>query len=645
MPGRIFSQLFALVCFALAAWVGWYYPLPVWPLAVALVGYAAALWRWPALFLIAIPAALPTLDLGIWTGWTTLGEPDLVILISTGILLVRDPPSRTDVLPPRPVSTILVFLTMTFGISALIGLWTVTNEGPVSDNPYLRPDSALRLIKPLAEALLLLPFMRHRQRFHGDMAAWLGWGMVLGVTGVAIEVIAEREAFTGLFDFTTDYRVTAAFYSMNIGGGHIGAYIAMATPFLLGCALATRRWYASFVLFALTFTTAYALVVTFARTSYAAGVIALLLTAAAWLALRPRDARGSSGWLIAMLLIVPVPGGVVLAASSGYMRERLAQSATDLLTREANWRHGWALHDGDPLHLAFGMGLGTYPRLNQEEAAGDKPGDFRLVGSGENRYLTLISVSPLYIGQKLFFRPSGPLRLRFRWRASAASDTADVFLCEKILLYSDNCRGQNVPSHAPGTWEAVSIAISTDGLGAKRFLGFPVRQMEFTLAGAPGTTIAFSGLSLIDAQGREILLNGNFADGMARWGFSNDDHLVWRMKNLYLMLLFETGFFGLLGFAVLCAGAVAGGTRAIRNKEPMGAAVIGSVGSFLISGLFDHMLEAPRIATVFLLVCMTGLISLARKEQPRDRDKRPEPLVAEIAPARIGTPIGEIERY
>jgi hypothetical protein len=643
----IFPGLLALGCFTLAVWVGWYYPIPIWPLAAALICYAAALWRWPALFLVVVPATLPALDLGILTGWTMIGESDLVVLTSIGVLLCRGPPSWPDLFPRGRAGVVLLFLIASFGISAIIGVSTVIQEGPLSDNPYLRPDNALRLIKPLAEALALLPFMRHRQREHGDVAAWLGWGMVAGVSAVALETIAERAAFPGLFDFTSDYRVTAAFYSMHIGGGHIGAYIAMSVPFFFGAALTTRRWYTRVVLLPLASAATYALVVTFARTAYAAGFASLLTALFAWLALRPRDSSGRARWLVPLLLFIPVAGGLLMAASSGYMRERFGHSSSDLVTRELNWRNGWALHDSGIWHFTIGMGLGTYPRLNLAQAAGDKPGDFRLVGNGENRYLTMTSMSPLYIGQKIFFRPSGPLRLEFRWRASSADATAGISICEKILLYSDNCRGRTVTSHAPGTWEAVSIVLSTDGLGAKAVHGLPARPMELSLFNAtPGTTIAFNGLTLTDARGREILANGNFKDGMTRWGFSNDDHLVWRMKNLYLMLIFETGLLGSFSFSVLCVGAALGGARAIRLDDAMGAALIGAIISFLISGLFDNLFEAPRLATVFLLVCAGGLISWELKNHSWVRDPRRPAATAEWPTTpNIGTPIGEIERY
>jgi hypothetical protein len=73
-------------------------------------------------------------------------------------------------------------------------------------------------------------------------------------------------------------------------------------------------------------------------------------------------------------------------------------------------------------------------------------------------------------------------------------------------------------------------------------------------------------------------------------------------------LLFETGILGLLSFAAVSVLAIGGGVLALRRGEVMGAAIAGAVVSFLVSGLFDNVMEAPRLATVFLLVCGAGLI-------------------------------------
>jgi hypothetical protein len=595
-----------LVCFAAAGWGVRLYPLPAWPLAVALLAYAAALWRWPALFLVVVPATLPALDLGDWTGWTMVGESDLVVLTTIGTLIIRDPPDWSAVCPRRWPGIVLALLIASVAISTLIGLAT---GAAYSSNPYLRPDNALRLAKPFAETLALLPFMRQRHRTHGDMATFLGWGMLAGVLAVAAETVIERAVFSGVFDFTSGYRVAAAFSSMNAGGGHIGAYVAMTLPFLLGIGLAVRGWLAPPMLLAAALGAGYALVVTFARTAYAAGIVSLLVAMFAWLALTRKTAGERLRRGMALLLAVSIMAGLIATASSGFMRARLNEAATDLLVRQSNWRHFWAVRDSGPLGVIFGQGLGTYPRIMLARGIEDAPGDFRLEDGDGTRYLTIIARTPLYIGQKIPLSLSSHLRLTLRWRAATPNALLGVLICEKLLLYSDNCRGQDVRAVNPGTWETASIDIPLAGLGETNVLGIFRRPVEFSVFGSvPGTAIAVRDLSLVDDFGWEVLANRDFRQGMDRWIFTDDRHTAWRMFNLYLMLLFETGLLGLVSFAALSGLAIGGGASALRRGNVMGAAIIGSITSFLVSGVFDNVMEAPRLATVFLLVCAAGLI-------------------------------------
>jgi O-antigen ligase len=602
-PASVVRLVASVLCLAAVAWGVWSYPLPAWPLAVALLAYVIALWRWPALYLVIIPATLPAFDLGIWTGWMMVGESDLFILVTIAILLQHEPPRAVDPCTGLRGKPVLVLLIVVFGISTVIGLMLPGIGGGVSSNPYLRPDNALRLAKPFAETLALLPFMRRRHRVHGDLAAWLSWGMLAGAGAVAAETMIERALFPGLLDFTSDYRVTALFTSMHIGGGHIGAYVAMTLPFLLGIGLSVRRWHVVPVLCVVAVVTGYTLIVTFARTAYAAGLVSLLVATFMWLSLRRRTSNGPGRRWLAVLLIAPVLAGIIAAISSGFMCERFSQSASDLFVRESNWRSGWAVRDHDFLSAVFGMGLGTFPRIMLARGSGDRPSDFRLE---DDRSLTISALTEIYIGQKISFPPSHRLRLTLRWRADREASSLGVSVCEKVLLYSENCHGVTIHPRGPGHWEDASADIPVPGLATKALFRRPV---EFSLySPVSGTTIAVRDLSLTDDQGWEVLVNGDFRDGMDRWTFTDDSHLGWRMKNLYLMLLFETGILGLVSFAALSALAIGGGIRALRRGEAAGAAVIGSVVSFLVSGLFDNVIEAPRLTTVFLLVAATGLI-------------------------------------
>ena len=69
MASFLLRRLLALIPLTLLAALLMHYPF--WPLAatLAVAAYAALLWWRPALWLLLVPAALPWLDLGTWTGW------------------------------------------------------------------------------------------------------------------------------------------------------------------------------------------------------------------------------------------------------------------------------------------------------------------------------------------------------------------------------------------------------------------------------------------------------------------------------------------------------------------------------------------------------------------------------------------------
>ena len=603
---RISRSILALLMVPPVVWGVWVYPLPASPLVIAVLAYAIALWCRPSIFLVIVPALLPALDLGTWTGWTMVGESDFFLLTTIAVLVLRAPPRWIDWYPRPWPHFALLLLTLCTAVSAAIGLATGGNS---SSNQFLRPDNALRLFKPFVSVLILLPFMRDRHRVHGDTALLLGWGMIAGAAAVAVETMIERAVFPGLFNFTSDYRVAAAFSSMNVGGGHIGAYLAMTLPFLLGVGLSTWRWYARPIVALVAAGAGFALVVTFARTAYAAGLASLIVATGAFVSFGRRTSSGSGNRGVAVVLSAIMIAGLIAAGSFGFMRERLKSAAFDLFVRETNWRRGLAVRNNDAPGLLFGMGLGTYPRIMLAGASEDRPTDFRLEGPAETPVLTIDATTPSYIGQKISIAGSRQSHLTLRWRATEQNASVGVLICEKLLLYSDNCRGETFQHHHPGVWEDVTADIPPVDFGQAKVAGLLSRPIEFSLfGGVSGTTISITGLSLTDDLGREILANRDFRHGMDRWIFTDDRHTAWRIFSLYLMLLFETGVLGLAAFVTVAGIAIVGAVKALRRGDAMGAAVIGSIASFLVSGLFDNVMEAPRLATVFLLVCATGII-------------------------------------
>jgi hypothetical protein len=595
----------AVVCLGLTVSGIGYYPLTSWPLAVALLAYAVALWRWPVLFLVILPVVIPALDLGLWTGWMMVGESDFFVLATLAVLLLRTPPQRADLLFGLWPGAVLLLLIASYAISAGIGLASPLGYTGHSNNPFLRPDNALRLAKAVVEALGLLPFIRRRQRTHRDAVSWFAGGMAAGLVVVTLQVLAERALFASILDFSTAYRVAGPFSSMRVGGGHIGAYTALALPFAL-CLFALRpRWLGAGAAVLACLGGGYTLAVTFARTAYAAGTLAMALGGLGWLWIgnRHRIRSAAIGIVPAVLVLA------ALAAAAGFtgMYQRFAASETDFLTREQNWHAGLAVRDPGFATALFGMGLGSYQRTMLSRSPVNRPSDLVLGGDAAGRYVSMQLTSPFYLGQKIALPDSGSFHLTFRTR-SADGVTASAVVCDKVLLYSDNCRGVDSRPAALDQWATVQAILPASGLGGRTLFGLLRRPVELSLFGPIGHRIEVRDIVLTDDSGRSLLVNGDFRRGLDRWIFTDDSHVSWRMLNQYLMLWFETGILGLAAFAALSGLAMAGGIRSLRLGVVAGGAVAGAVVGFLVSGLFDNVLEAPRLATLFFLVCCCGLI-------------------------------------
>lgn len=586
------------------------YPMERWPLALALIAYAALLWIRPAAFLLVVPFILPALDLGLWTGWMMVGESDLFLLTTVAVLLLRDPPGITDLLPFGISRMILSVLVACWIVATLVGLFS-TFGAAHSDNVFLRPDNALRLAKSLLEALLLLPFLRQRQRVHGDAILRLGWGVIAGLGAVALIVVAERILFAGIGDFSSDYRVAGPFSSMRVGGGHIGAYAALVLPFSL-CLLQLkpRRLGTALAVAACVFGS-YVIAVTFARAAYAATFVAIVITCAGCVfATRGRHRRSAALGIVPAVLVLLALAGA--AAFTG-MHQRFAASALDFLTRQDNWRAGLAVRDRGAVPTVFGMGLGTYQRAMLSRSTVNRPSDLVFGREDGGTFVSLRVETPFFLGQKIQVPSSGALHLSLQARALGAPGMVGVVVCDKVLLYSDNCRGADAQLTQPDRWQPVEATIPIDGLGAGALGGLLHRPVEFSVYGSPGHRIDVRDIVLTDGAGRRVLLNSGFEHGLDRWIFTDDSHVSWRMLNQYLMLFFETGALGLAAFAALCGLAVAGGVRALCGGDIGGAAVAGSIAGFLVSCLFDNVLEAPRVATLFFLVCWCGLLQWEAK--------------------------------
>ncbi len=599
------------VCAVLVVWALAAYPLAAWPLAVALGLYAAALWRWNGLWLVVLPVVLPALDLTPWTGWMFVGESDLFILATLAVLAIRVRLRIGDLWPSRllgPAASLALGLAaLAMAVGVLRGLTFMAGTLDTS-NPYLMPENAWRLAKPLASVLLLLPFLRQRLRTRGDGFVLLGYGMVAGLVPVAIAAVLERAVFDGVLNFSADYRVVATFSSMHVGGGHIGAYAAMAMPFLAVCA---RRWRVGDVALLLLAAAGalYTLAVSFARMAYGAAALGCMVLAVGWLA----SGRRRFAWVFPLIVLGVIGGGLTgVAVGTDYMSGRLSSTLPDLMFRLNYWGTTIAMREDGVAGTLIGSGLGSYGRVAYARGAPHFNPPSYLIAPVDGRTAMVITArTSLYMGQKLDVPDTETLRITLDLHSDTPGGRIDAVICRKMLLYSDDCRAVGMTAAVPGVWTRVAGDVRVAGLRHSILGGLVSAPVELAFVTSHDKVVAFTDVHVRGPAG-DVLANGNFAHGMDRWYITDDDHTRWRIKNQYLMSFFEGGLLGVAAFVVLAGAGFAGGWRALRQGDRMGAAVCASIAAFMASGMIDALLEAPRLATLFYLVCGAGLAMLTR---------------------------------
>ena len=266
------------------------------------------------------------------------------------------------------------------------------------------------------------------------------------------------------------------------------------------------------------------------------------------------------------------------------MRVRFAASNGDFPTREENWRAGLAVRDTGVLPTLFGMGLGTYQRAMLVRSPVNKPSDITLRRFGDTDVLEMRIESPFFLGQKVTTN-GAPVHAHLQARAIDRPNTVGISLCDKVLLYSDNCQSGDVRLPVIGRWETLDLDLPTATLGAGALSGWLHRLVEFSVAAHHGR-VEVRDIRLTDAPGQKLLSNGDFSDGLNRWLFTDDSHVSWRMLNVYLMLFFETGALGLAAYLALAGAALIGGLSAARAGVAGAAPVVGGVAVF------------PRLRTV-----------------------------------------------
>jgi hypothetical protein len=375
----------------------------------------------------------------------------------------------------------------------------------------------------------------------------------------------------------------------------------------------------------------------------AAAMLAVL--AAAWVATQWSPRVGSdlrtAGWRIRGLLWTAclLVCAVVAALSGGaYIGQRMSTGQQDFEGRLEHWRIGLGLlHSMDEWLL--GKGSGRFPasfanggpfdqrvgelRLNAPRSEpGPAPAGMPAIEPFPGPTITLTSGLHDMGNGEMF-------RLSQRVPAVAGDVGATVVLrtpfksrlrveiCEKFLLYPLRCIDREADVQPQGgAWQTLNLTLgrAPEGFGGPAWA--PRRLIASVTQNWRGGVLEIASINLVDSVHGPLIRNGDFSDGLGRWFFSSDRfHMPFHMKSLPAHVLFEQGLFGLALWTALLVTALWRCALGAARRHPLAPAVAGGLLAFLVVGLFDSLIDAPRIAFLFyaLLALALGLRTPSRK--------------------------------
>jgi hypothetical protein len=466
------------------------------------------------------------------------------------------------------------------------------------------------LLAVLSVAALMLPLAHVLRTIRAKQwASGAAAGVLLSLVALAISWITPKGAYVawGLALALTAAALMqfrrAAKSSVNTGPTALAGFLALLTC----SALVADRWGETAGLL-----NALPLLATILAVCIAAGTSGKLL----W----PDSLR----WQTSVAGALGLTAAVVAIFSGGnYMSDRFSTGERDLGGRQAHWRLGREMLTA-PADWWLGKGLGRFP-ANYFLSGNPKehPGDYRLKQEAGNGYLTLTG-GLFATGWGNIFRitqrisePGSPTVVTARARADK-NVTLHFEVCEKHLLYNQHCVARQIAiKGVPGVWQNVRAELQ--GEHPSRGSWFAPRLIAFSMGmESIGGTIDIDNLALAGADGLPALANGDFSNGMAHWFFSSDKHhMPWHIKSLFMNVLFDQGILGATIWGLLLTGGVWRTSFGSARSHPLAPALAASLIGFAVIGLFDSLLDVPRLAWLFYLLLMIALTVRVARVQTR----------------------------
>jgi hypothetical protein len=321
------SILISLTALAAGLFIAAHHPLSPWAMMAGCLIALALCARFDHAWLLLLPALLPIIDLAPWTGWLSFEEFDILALGAAAGAWLRHgwaPGAAARARSSRVmlilVATYLLLLGIAFtrGIADAGGFdfgWFQGYEGSMN---------SVRLMKSFILAALFAPLLgRVSSRLNPQGVQLLGWGMALGLATVSLAAIWERVAFPGLLNFSADYRTTALFWEMHVGGAALDGFLMLTLPFAVLLMLRGKRvgqWLPAGLILGLGI---YASLTTFSRGVYLAMAASLAILALLMIGSSREAVRGKTV-IIGLVSALILAGLTFLVFRHGGYRATLA---------------------------------------------------------------------------------------------------------------------------------------------------------------------------------------------------------------------------------------------------------------------------------------------------------------------------------
>lgn len=330
----------------------------------------------------------------------------------------------------------------------------------------------------------------------------------------------------------------------------------------------------------------------------------------------------------AFLVAAAVCGATSIFGGGAYMGERFSTASQDLSGRTEHWRLAAAMLS-TPGDLVFGKGLGRFP-ANYFFAIPNAafPGTYRWMHDGTTAFVKLtgarhpVSFGDLFrVSQRLPPGTQGPFSATITARAGAAA-SLHLEVCEKHLLYAAVCSIGKANLAAGNEWQTLDVRFEGQPFPAGPWYAPRIKVFSIGV-GSEGRIVDVAAIALKNAEGLPLLANGDFSQEMAHWFFSSDrDHMPWHAKSIVVNILFDQGLFGLVMFASLALAALWRLSFGRARHDPLAPYLAAGIAGFLTVGIFDSLLDVPRLALLFYLTTLTGM-TLAGGRPPRKTRKTP----------------------